>query len=371
MLGLTATVGGASTLEASIERIIRLEDTQCCRIVHQESQEELDQFTSKAAEATVSIQLSVSEVWLLNLLKELLSHLDQSSSMVGSAGIARALSYLARSFVNIKKSYQVPDGLVHKLGFKMMFSKLFSPVSEIFGDEHSIATSSDGFFLHEPTSTQRELVKCLAQLASTLSFRAILFFKTVCGLNTTLLLLQDGGGARSCDAEFDSQLEALRREVRPLKLLGIQHMTHADQMEHVQRFRDGGCNLLLCTSVGEEGLDFPACNAVVCVDAVVSDTSLVQCRGRARAANGRFLVFVQEFPDSRSLPKRLADRSVLRESNATLALQHYVSSPDSWASHSGSRSLGREWHSAGAVTQPRQSDYPAAALAFGSPGAGP
>ena len=40
-------------------------------------------------------------------------------------------------------------------------------------------------------------------------------------------------------------------------------MTIQQQFDATVRFHDGDCNLLVATSVAEEGLDFPACNIVV------------------------------------------------------------------------------------------------------------
>ena len=40
-------------------------------------------------------------------------------------------------------------------------------------------------------------------------------------------------------------------------------MTIQQQFDATVRFHAGDCNLLVATSVAEEGLDFPACNIVV------------------------------------------------------------------------------------------------------------
>lgn len=60
-----------------------------------------------------------------------------------------------------------------------------------------------------------------------------------------------------------------------------------------QMFLEGSCNLLLTTSVADEGLDFPACNAVVLMDGADNDISLVQRRGRVRIDGGESVVFLR------------------------------------------------------------------------------
>ena len=392
VLALTATIGGACTIQDSTERISKLASTLHSRIVKlsEDAQRDLDQFTSQAVGTTVGIQLSVSEIWMVrtlqdvsrsiqfkelkvdiemgapaeDLLKELRSALEKSVLMVASVGVAKTLSLLAKNYLSSIARIQVPMNLLYVVRLKLMLSKLFSPVSEIFGDEHQISISPEGFFTHAITSTQRELVQRLDDLAYSGEFKGILFFRTVCGVETTLSLLLDDPRGLFCEEDFEEQIVRLQQRLRPLKLLGVQHMTHTEQMAHVEQFREGACNLLLCTSVGEEGLDFPACNVVICVDGVVSDITLRQCRGRARAANGNFVVFVQESPDHETQSQRLAIRSTQRETNAALALTSYLNSPESCRSPAVSSVLEI---SNSSFSSP--SVYPSVAFMFDSPAA--
>ena len=60
-------------------------------------------------------------------------------------------------------------------------------------------------------------------------------------------------------------------------------MTQVAQEEVMDSFRDGKCNLLIATSVAEEGLDVPACNLVIRFQHVSNEIAKVQTTGRARA----------------------------------------------------------------------------------------
>jgi len=90
----------------------------------------------------------------------------------------------------------------------------------------------------------------------------------------------------------------------PEPFLGQVCMTIQEQYEATQRFRKGvsnaagGCNLLLATSVAEEGLDFPACNVVVRYSSATSHTALIQSRGRVRAKDGTMFVLTRSNPHS-------------------------------------------------------------------------
>ncbi|TMW45214.1 hypothetical protein DOY81_009704 [Sarcophaga bullata] len=58
---------------------------------------------------------------------------------------------------------------------------------------------------------------------------------------------------------------------------------HRRQEEVLKRFRMHDCNVLIGTSVLEEGIDVPKCNLVVRWDPPTTYRSYVQCKGRARA----------------------------------------------------------------------------------------
>ena len=64
-------------------------------------------------------------------------------------------------------------------------------------------------------------------------------------------------------------------------------MSLAEQEYNIKCFREDKLNLLVATSVLEEGIDVPACNLVVRYQHVTNEISLVQSKGRARAAESK------------------------------------------------------------------------------------
>ncbi|SVA37495.1 uncharacterized protein METZ01_LOCUS90349, partial [marine metagenome] len=70
-------------------------------------------------------------------------------------------------------------------------------------------------------------------------------------------------------------------------------MTQKQQKEILSRFRDGEFNILVTTSVGEEGLDIPSTDAVIFYEPVSSAIRLIQRRGRTgRNRPGEAFIFV-------------------------------------------------------------------------------
>ncbi|KAK2825963.1 hypothetical protein Q5P01_020177 [Channa striata] len=74
---------------------------------------------------------------------------------------------------------------------------------------------------------------------------------------------------------------------------GVKGFTQKEQLEVVQRFRQGGFNTLVSTCVGEEGLDIGEVDLIVCFDAQKNPTRLVQRMGRTgRKRHGRIVVIL-------------------------------------------------------------------------------
>ncbi|POO02607.1 Helicase, C-terminal [Trema orientale] len=69
------------------------------------------------------------------------------------------------------------------------------------------------------------------------------------------------------------------------------------QQAVLEKFRAGGYNVIVATSIGEEGLDIMEVDLVICFDANVSPLRMIQRMGRTgRKHDGRVdIIFLSEY----------------------------------------------------------------------------
>ncbi|KAK3835580.1 MAG: hypothetical protein J3R72DRAFT_403631 [Linnemannia gamsii] len=70
-------------------------------------------------------------------------------------------------------------------------------------------------------------------------------------------------------------------------------MKFQEQNDIISHFRNKTYNLLVSTSVAEEGLDIQPCNVVIRFDPVTTTISHIQSRGRARQKNSRYIMMME------------------------------------------------------------------------------
>ncbi|KAL1827714.1 hypothetical protein ACET3Z_006126 [Daucus carota] len=95
----------------------------------------------------------------------------------------------------------------------------------------------------------------------------------------------------------------------------LQLQSRKAQNKIVEEFRKGTVNIIVATSILEEGLDVQSCNLVVRFDLSATVCSFIQSRGRARMQNSEFLLLVKS-GDKTSLARvdnYLASAQVMRQ----------------------------------------------------------
>ncbi|KAL4232865.1 Dicer-2 [Mactra antiquata] len=75
---------------------------------------------------------------------------------------------------------------------------------------------------------------------------------------------------------------------------GDEGMTENKQATILQKFRDGAYKVLVCTSIGNEGIDVPQCNIVLSYDYSGNEITKIQMQGRARQKNATVTLMAGE-----------------------------------------------------------------------------
>ena len=112
------------------------------------------------------------------------------------------------------------------------------------------------------------------------------------------------------DLHFLSPLYTIERSTDDIGYSRDLEMQHRKQEEVLKRFRIHECNLLISTSILEEGIDIPKCNFVMRYDFPKTYQSYVQCKSRARAVDALHILLISE--------------ETMKECVRQLAQYHYI-----------------------------------------------
>ncbi|KAG8082637.1 hypothetical protein GUJ93_ZPchr0014g47162 [Zizania palustris] len=96
---------------------------------------------------------------------------------------------------------------------------------------------------------------------------------------------------------------------------GLKNMSRNKMDAIVERFSSGEVNLLVATSVGEEGLDIQTCCLVVRFDLPETVASFIQSRGRARMTKSKYVVLLERenLSHEKMLNDYIAGESIMNE----------------------------------------------------------
>ena len=96
----------------------------------------------------------------------------------------------------------------------------------------------------------------------------------------------------------------------------------------IRKFRSGSCNVLVSTSVGEEGLDIGEVDLIICFDAQKSPLRSIQRTGRTgRKRAGKSIMLLTEGDEEERYRKCVANKGTVRKDMLRTDYQMYPHSP--------------------------------------------
>ncbi|GKB72818.1 endoribonuclease Dicer homolog 2 [Tanacetum coccineum] len=127
------------------------------------------------------------------------------------------------------------------------------------------------------------LIEALAEYRHVDDMRCIIFVERV----VTAIVL------KSLLCELNPKLFGWKTEYTAGNNSPVQSQSRGVQNKIIDEFRKGKVNIIVATSILEEGLDVQSCNLVIRFDLSSTVCSFIQSRGRARMRNSEFLLLLQ------------------------------------------------------------------------------
>lgn len=94
---------------------------------------------------------------------------------------------------------------------------------------------------------------------------------------------------------------------------GGKGMKQKEQEQCIQDFKKGNFNVLVATSIGEEGLDIGEVDLIICYEAVKSSVRMLQRVGRTgRKRDGRIVVLMSEGPEEKNWQRSKDNHSTIQ-----------------------------------------------------------
>lgn len=163
---------------------------------------------------------------------------------------------------------------------------LYQQLSAIVADKHLTSCSVLQDEYHSPKA--RSLLKYL-EAEYTNSVTGIIFVKERSTAAILAHLISEHPGTRKYTAQPFVGSSTFARKQTLVDLIDIRAQSSA-----LEDFRAGKNNLLVCTSVMEEGVDISSMNLVIRFDEPANFRAFIQSRGRARMVESKFVLMCQE-----------------------------------------------------------------------------
>lgn len=227
------------------------------------------------------LTLPVSASSLTEELNATCSLTKTTAHLVDDNGLKDALRWL-KGRIKTSKKLRAERVACHALFRVIGFGSFLTSVAgqRLVGDKAKLATKlcqQIASYLTEPGITMSPMFGKLTTLLEMeqkkrgSDFRAIIFVSTI---DLALVLPHALNGD----------------QFQTVALTGQSEMTHYQQKCVMGRFRRGECNVLVATSVAEEGLDIQRCSLVVRTEAPQTIIQNIQTRGRARYHGADYVI---------------------------------------------------------------------------------
>ncbi|XP_065915106.1 antiviral innate immune response receptor RIG-I-like isoform X2 [Dysidea avara] len=324
IVGLTASPGAGDSRKPDLMKTIdhlttlgALMDADAGYITVKENLAELHQFTSKTEFAKVPMPGRISDDDFQSLLYKYIKQLDEIVQNITGKSTHRCyihqgyINFLSELLSDSKLRSDKPE-LERSIRAILEHLQHYVKILHYYNDyEFEDSLSVKFSKLRKPDADK--MIRVEKQLWDLLEQFQQDVQQITGSVNPKLVqlkkLLQDGFQCKDSKAivfvtEVESafkMMEWIKRQpelesIQPDIVVGSGHetrpMSDAERQHRIKSFREGRLNLLVATSVLEEGIDVPACNLVIRYQHVTNEISLVQSKGRARSMHSKCYAIV-------------------------------------------------------------------------------
>ncbi|TNN03062.1 hypothetical protein fugu_000091 [Takifugu bimaculatus] len=322
ILGLTASpgVGGATKLDKAVEHILRIcanldaskimtlppdqlkrDSKKTVKPVEDRKEDPFGDVIKKIMNAihyhaqlkpNGDLGSQIYEQWVVQMERKAVlegdhkvracaEHLRQYNEGLGLSNTIRmwdALNFLNKYHEEEMKNKTTPDEeqVIQITDTERFLFNLFKEYKE---ELRKLANNPD----YENKSLSILRTKILQEFSTRQDARGIVFTKTRRGAIALTQWIQENPKFADLDVKAAYVIGGGDQSV-------VKPMTAAEQKDVLTKFRSGEVNLLIATSVAEEGLDIPKCNFVIRYGHVGNEISMIQTEGRGRAEDSTHTV---------------------------------------------------------------------------------
>ncbi|UJR35445.1 hypothetical protein I4U23_028201 [Adineta vaga] len=204
------------------------------------------------------------------------------------------------NFFKKKLTEDKKNGLLHStFRNNRALNEIYTQLQSLFDLSQVSTQQRRGISLQQGHPKLAKLRECVVE-----HFQTFERTKTNANDQTRVIIFSE---KRDSVREIKDLLDEDKPLVKPMAFIG-QASSHAAgqginqklQKKVVNDFRAGGYNVLVATSIGEEGLDIGSVDLIICFDALKSPIRLVQRMGRTgRARQGRIVLLMTEGKEER------------------------------------------------------------------------
>lgn len=290
--GLTASPGGSRKKIDEIMEALHIKNVE----IRTATDADVTQYVKPTRVSWIMVELSDEIKKMRNLLHAMIK--DRAETL-------RKLGFVGR-FVSKKHLIEMRKRILREGGWrKFVALSQYASLFNLVHMEELLETQGVGTFRNYVDKLrERKQTKAVSRILNDRRMKEIMSRIGECGEHPKLKKVVETVMERPDErilvfAQYRDQIDKIVEElnkngIRAHRFVGKRNgVTQKEQKETIERFRRGEFSTMVCTSIGEEGLDLPLVDTVIFYEPIPSEIRTIQRRGRAgRSKAGSVVILI-------------------------------------------------------------------------------